>query len=127
MVIIKIQWTLVVGLVFTIIIAVFATFNVEKVPINYVFGETHWPLILVILGSVLAGFIMSFCFSAFRMLSSKRATKSLTKEFEQLRVLLNEKNAEILRLKEELKQRGASTFVEEEMPLDNELSLDRVK
>ena len=112
---------------FTIIIAVFATFNVEKVPINYVFGETHWPLILVILGSVLAGFIMSFCFSAFRMLSSKRATKSLTKEFEQLRVLLNEKNAEILRLKEELKQRGASTFVEEEMPLDNELSLDRVK
>ena len=119
-VIIKVQWTLVVGLVFTIIVAIFATVNVEKVPINYVFGETHSPLILVILGSVLAGFIMSFCFSAFRMLSIKRATKSLNKEFEQLRVLLNEKNSEILRLKEGLKQRGASPFVEEEMPIGNE-------
>ena len=116
-----------VGLIFTIIIGIFATVNVEKVPIDYVFGKAHWPLILVILGSVLAGFIMSFCFSAFRMLSSKRATKSLNKEFEQLRVLLNEKNSEILRLKDELTHRGKSTFVVEEISISNNSSMDRGK
>ena len=76
----KIQWTLVVGLIFAIIIAIFATVNVEKRSrLDYVFGEAHWPLILVILGSVLIGFIISFCFSAFRMLSSENQTKGCSK------------------------------------------------
>ena len=123
----KVQWTLVVGLIFALIIAIFATVNVEKVPIDYVFGEAHWPLILVILGSVLAGFIMSFCFSAFRMLSSKRAVKSAKKEIEQLCILLNDKNSEILRIKEELKQRGASAFVTKEIPTGGESNLDQIK
>ncbi|MGN7476752.1 LapA family protein [Solibacillus silvestris] len=116
----KVQWTLVVGLIFAIIVAVFAMVNVESVPVNYVFGEARWPLILVILGSVLIGFIISFCFSAFRMLGSKRQTKAVRKELEDTRVLLNEKDAEILRLKDELRERGASAFVIEEIPDDNE-------
>ena len=123
----KVQWTLVVGIIFAIIIAILATVNVEKVPIDYVFGEAHWPLILVILGSVLAGFIISFCFSAFRMLNSKRATKSVEKELEQLRVLLNEKDSELLRLREELKQRRASAFVTEEIPTSDKSNLDATK
>lgn len=114
----KMQWTLVVGLIFAIIIAVFATVNVGSVPINYIFGEARWPLILVILGSVLAGFIISFCFSAFRMLSAQHQTKAVKKELEQNRVVLNEKDSEILRLKEELKQRGASAFVVEDIADD---------
>ena len=122
----KIQWTLVIGLIFAIIIAIFATANVEKVPIDYVFGEAHWPLILVILGSVLAGFIISFCFSAFRILSSKRAAKSVEKEFDQLRVIINEKDSEILRLKQELKQRAASTSVNEEIPISTESNFDNM-
>jgi lipopolysaccharide assembly protein A len=123
---VKIQWTLVIGLIFAIIIAIFATVNVEKVPIDYVFGEAHWPLILVILGSVLAGFIISFCFSAFRILSSKRAAKSVEKEFDQLRVIINEKDSEILRLKQELKQRAASTSVNEEIPISTESNFDNM-
>ena len=122
----KIQWTLVIGLIFAIIIAIFATANVEKVPIDYVLGEAHWPLILVILGSVLAGFIISFCFSAFRILSSKRAAKSVEKEFDQLRVIINEKDSEILRLKQELKQRAASTSVNEEIPISTESNFDNM-
>lgn len=114
MITIKVQWTLVVGLIFAIIIAAFASVNVEKVPIDYVFGEAYWPLILVILGSVLAGFIISLCFSFFRMLSSLRETKGLKKELEQMHVLLNEKDSEILRLKEEL----TSKFFIEHNPTD---------
>ena len=112
----KIQWTLVIGLIFAIIIAIFATVNVDKVPVDYVFGEAYWPLILVILGSVLVGFIISFCFSAFRLLSSQNQTKAVRKELESARTLINEKDNEILRLKGELRDRGASAFVVEELP-----------
>lgn len=120
----KVQWTLVIGLIFAITIAVFATMNVGKVPINYIFGEASWPLILVILGSVLAGFIISFCFSAFRMLSSQHQTKAVKKELEQMRVLLNEKDSEILHLKEKLKQRGDSALVGEKIVGDFEAHRD---
>lgn len=119
----KIQWTLVIGLIFAIIIAIFATVNVDKVPVDYVFGEAYWPLILVILGSMLVGFIISFCFSAFRMLSSQNQTKAVRKELESARTLINEKDNEILRLKGELRDRGVSAFVVEELP-DTESNVD---
>ena len=119
----KIQWTLVVGLIFAIVIAIFATVNVEKVPVDYVFGEAYWPLILVILGSVLIGFIISFCFSAFRMLSSQNQTKAVRKELESARTIINEKDNEILRLKGELSDRDASVIVAEELQ-NPELNMD---
>jgi len=55
----KLQWLLLIGLVFAVIIAVFAVVNVDEVPVNYVFGEAEWPLILVILASALLGFLLS--------------------------------------------------------------------
>lgn len=123
----KIQWTLVVGLIFALFIAIFATVNVEQVPVNYVFGEASWPLVLVILGSVLIGFIISFCFSVFRMMGSKRQTKLAHKELEELRVIINEKDTEILRLKDELRDRGASALVVEELPVEIETNQDLTK
>lgn len=111
----KTQWAIVVGLIIAIIIAVFATVNVTDVPIDYVFGEARWPLILVILGSVFAGFIISFCFSAVRMIGAQRRSKQIQKELEQNRVLLNEKDTEIIRLKDELSAHGASAFVVEDI------------
>ena len=122
----NIQWTLVVGLIFAIIIAVFATVNVDSVQVNYVFGEARWPLILVILGSVLIGFIISFCFSAFRMYGGKRQTKAVRKELEAARVLINEKDAEVVRLKNELRERGASAFVTEEVPDDDAGTAEKI-
>ena len=121
----KIQWTLVVGLIFAIIIAIFATVNVDSVQVNYVFGEARWPLILIILGSVLIGFIISFCFSVFRMYGSKKQTKALQKELEAAHVLINEKDAEIVRLKNELRKRGTSGFVPEEISDNNEMPMPK--
>ncbi|MBD8037275.1 DUF1049 domain-containing protein [Solibacillus sp. A46] len=123
----KIQWTLVIGLIFAIIIAIFATVNVDSVPVNYIFGEANWPLILVILGSVLVGFIISFCFSAFRMLGSKRQSKLVKKELDDTRVLLNEKDAEILRLKEELRKRDESTLKVKEIPVEYDTNKEWTK
>ncbi|MER2028102.1 MAG: lipopolysaccharide assembly protein LapA domain-containing protein [Solibacillus sp.] len=121
----KIQWTFVVGLIFALIIAIFATVNVDSVQVNYVFGEARWPLILIILGSVLIGFIISFCFSVFRMYGSKKQTKALQKELEAAHVLINEKDAEIVRLKNELRKRGTSGVVTEEISDNNEMPMPK--
>ncbi|NEU31562.1 DUF1049 domain-containing protein [bacterium LRH843] len=53
------QWELILGLVAAIIIAIFAVINVDAVRVNYLFGTAEWPLILVILGSVLMGAIIA--------------------------------------------------------------------
>ncbi|MDT8861538.1 lipopolysaccharide assembly protein LapA domain-containing protein [Alkalihalobacillus sp. MEB130] len=52
------QWSLILGLVAAVVIAIFAVINVEAVRVNYMFGVAEWPLILVILGSVLMGAII---------------------------------------------------------------------
>ncbi len=49
------QWSLILSLVFALIVAVFAVINVEPVTVDYLFGTSEWPLILVILGSALLG------------------------------------------------------------------------
>lgn len=49
------QWTIIFALLFTLIVAIFAVINVRAVEVDYLFGTAEWPLILVILGSVLIG------------------------------------------------------------------------
>ncbi|WP_017728622.1 LapA family protein [Halalkalibacterium ligniniphilum] len=53
------QWGLILGLVAAILIAIFAVINVDAVQVNYLAGTAEWPLILVILGSVLMGSIFA--------------------------------------------------------------------
>lgn len=53
------QWGLILGLFAAILIAIFAVINVNGVRVNYLFGTAEWPLILVILGSVLMGAIIA--------------------------------------------------------------------
>ena len=55
----KIQWNLLLGLLFAIIIAIFAVINVEPVEVNYLVAKAQWPLVLVILGSALLGAAVS--------------------------------------------------------------------
>lgn len=53
------QWSLILGLLAAIVIAIFAVINVDGVRVNYLFGTAEWPLILVILGSVLMGAVIA--------------------------------------------------------------------
>ncbi|MDX1771078.1 MAG: lipopolysaccharide assembly protein LapA domain-containing protein [Planococcaceae bacterium] len=76
----KFQWSLLIGLIFAVIIAVFAVVNVETVPVNYVFGNADWPLILVILGSALLGALLSGSVAIFRSFVLQRRVKHLEKE-----------------------------------------------
>ncbi|MFX3674488.1 MAG: lipopolysaccharide assembly LapA domain-containing protein [Paenisporosarcina sp.] len=76
----KFQWSLLIGLIFAVIVAIFAVVNVDSVPVNYVFGSAEWPLILVILGSALLGALISGSVAIFRSFVLQRRVNHLEKE-----------------------------------------------
>jgi lipopolysaccharide assembly protein A len=90
----KFQWTLLLGITFALIVAVFAVINVDPVTVNYFFGESEWPLILVILSSVLMGGIIIGSVGLFRLYVVQRKVKALEKENLLLREQAEKKHAE---------------------------------
>ncbi|WP_046173931.1 LapA family protein [Domibacillus indicus] len=86
----KTQTALILGLVFALIIAIFAVLNVDPVTVNYAFGSAQWPLILVILFSVLLGGLAIFMFSLFRTMALKHQNKELIRQNEQLKKEMHE-------------------------------------
>lgn len=87
----KFQWNLILGLVFALIVAIFAVINVDPVRVNYLFGEAEWPLILVIIGSVLMGGLIVGSVGLFRLFVVQRKLKSAQKEIEILKNEAGEK------------------------------------
>ncbi|MEK4251592.1 LapA family protein [Paenibacillus sp. FSL W7-1287] len=79
----KSQWTLIVGLLFALIIAIFAVINVEAVEVNYLFGSTSTPLILVIMISTLFGGLAVGSLGMFRVFVLQRKVKQLEKQLEK--------------------------------------------
>ncbi|PAQ16381.1 hypothetical protein CD798_01950 [Bacillaceae bacterium SAOS 7] len=79
------QFNLLLGVVFALIISIFAVINVAPVTVNYLFGQAEWPLVLVILFSVLMGGVISASLSVFRTMGLKRQNKVLVHEIEQLK------------------------------------------
>ncbi|MBD7908358.1 LapA family protein [Sporosarcina gallistercoris] len=94
----KSQWMLVFGLLFALIIAVFAVFNVGKVPVDYVFGEAHWPLVLVILGSALLGALASGLFAVFRSVRTRREVNVLKRQITEKETMIANQQNEIAML-----------------------------
>ncbi|CAM3939369.1 LapA family protein [Lederbergia lenta] len=76
----KFQWTLILAIVFALIVAIFAVINVEPVTVNYLFGNAEWPLILLILGSVLMGGVITGSVGLFRIYSLQKQVKRLQAE-----------------------------------------------
>jgi putative membrane protein len=79
---VKQQWTLIFALFFALVIAVFSVINVESVPVDYVFGTTQFPLIMVILGSALAGGFVVGLFGTIRMVRQNRQIRLLQRELQ---------------------------------------------
>ncbi|TSB45690.1 LapA family protein [Alkalicoccobacillus porphyridii] len=71
------QTAFIIGIIAAIIIAVFAVINVEAVPVNYLFGTTNWPLILVILGSVFLGAAVAGALGMMRVVKLQSEVKRL--------------------------------------------------
>ncbi|MBC1211624.1 DUF1049 domain-containing protein [Listeria booriae] len=72
----KVQWQVIVGIILAIVIAVFAITNVDGVEVNFLFAKAEWPLILVILGSVLVGCLIFFCLNIVRVNALKKQVKT---------------------------------------------------
>lgn len=81
----KTQTALILGLVFALVIAIFAVINVDPVKVHYGLGSAEWPLIIVILFSVLLGGLAIFMFSLFRTIALKRRNKELLQQIEKLK------------------------------------------
>lgn len=75
----KAQTGLIMGLILALIIAVFAVINVNSVEVNLLFGTGEWPLIIVILVSVLLGAMVAGFLSMFRIYKLKAEVRRLRK------------------------------------------------
>lgn len=80
----KTQWFLIISLVFALLVAVFAVFNVEPVRVNFLFAEASIPLILVILGCTLLGGMSVASFGAVRHFKLQRKIRALEAEVKRL-------------------------------------------
>ncbi|MFZ4451899.1 LapA family protein [Salibacterium aidingense] len=73
------QTALICGLIAALIIAVFAVINVDGVEVNYLFGTAEWPLILVILGSVVMGAVITGSLGIIKVYRLQQELKHLKK------------------------------------------------
>ncbi len=76
----KRQWSIILAILFALIIAIFAVINVEPVQVDYLFGQAEWPLILIILSSVLMGGFLVALTGFIRIVTLQRKLKQLEKE-----------------------------------------------
>lgn len=112
------QSGLVLGLIFAIIISVFAMVNMESVPVNYVFGQAMWPLVLVIFGATLIGAIISASFATMRIFGLQRQVSTVKKQVEEQRQILSEKDSEILRLRNDLQEADSVRYTQRDVAGD---------
>lgn len=80
----KVQWQVIVGIILALIIAIFAVINVDPVEVNFLFAQAEWPLILIILGSVLFGCLIIFFLNITKSRGMKKKVKQLTTEKTEL-------------------------------------------
>ncbi|KYC91540.1 lipopolysaccharide assembly protein LapA domain-containing protein [Heyndrickxia sporothermodurans] len=71
----KKQWNLLLALIVVLVIAIFSVINVEPVTVNYLFGKADWPLILVIIGSVLLGALLAGLIGMMKIYQLQKALK----------------------------------------------------
>lgn len=76
----KVQASIIVAFIFALLIALFAVVNVDSVPVDYVWGQSNVPLILVIIGSALFGGLAVGLFGIVRQYKLTRRIRALEKQ-----------------------------------------------
>ncbi len=76
----KMQWSLIAGLLFALLTALFAVINVDPVKVNFYFSVISLPLILLILGCTLIGGIIVGSYGIYRQYKLQREIKRLSNE-----------------------------------------------
>ncbi|WP_125572782.1 lipopolysaccharide assembly protein LapA domain-containing protein [Levilactobacillus huananensis] len=91
----KNQWRIVVSLLLVIIVAVFALLNRGSVPVSFGFATVRWPLILLLLVSILIGAVLMILFSTISSVQRKRAYKDLEQRTTEQITKLQAENAQL--------------------------------
>lgn len=105
---------LILGLVFSLIIAIVALANTETVTVSYIFGRAEVSLILLILGSAFVGALVMGLFSLFRSIRSAFAFRELRQNQEAMQKQIIALEEEKLFLKAELNKAISVPEEEEE-------------
>ncbi|QOY36314.1 LapA family protein [Anaerobacillus isosaccharinicus] len=79
------QWGLIIGLVVALLITIFAVINMDAVTVNYMFGTAQWPLVIVIISSVLMGAILVGGVGIYQFYKLSSQLKKLQLENEELK------------------------------------------
>lgn len=78
----KRQWGTIAAIILIVIVAFFAVINVDSVPVNFGFTVVTWPLIMIILGSLLIGALATVLMSVGTTYKNKKDLKQGKKELE---------------------------------------------
>lgn len=111
----KKQWSFVGAFILLFIGAVLSVLNVDPVPVNFYFATYEWPLIIVILGSILLGALIASLLSTVKIYQETKMRKDLEKSANQAKENENERAKEleakyetqISQLKEEIRSKDA--------------------
>ncbi|ALV21128.1 MAG: lipopolysaccharide assembly protein LapA domain-containing protein [Carnobacterium sp.] len=80
----KKQWGIVVAIILVLMIALFAVVNVEAVPVNFGFTMVSWPLIMVILGSLFIGALITVLIATNSAFKTKKQIKNYKDELSKI-------------------------------------------
>lgn len=79
------QVGLILALIFSLVIAIFATVNQQPVEINYLYGRAEVPAVVVILGSAILGALVMFLLSVIRQVRANFRIRGLRNEVDELK------------------------------------------
>lgn len=127
----KKQWSIVGAIVLVLLGAILSVLNVEPVPVNFWFATYEWPLIIVILGSLLLGALIASLLSTVKiyqetkMRKDAEKTASELKENEQTRInaVKSDYETQIEELKAELKAKNEQQTINTYSAADDQNSM----
>ncbi len=91
----KNQWSVIVALLFSLLVALFAILNTEIVTINLLFRTVEISAVLIILGSAAAGALIVVFFSLVRNVQITLEMRKLKKEIKKLQEENEEKRVKL--------------------------------
>jgi lipopolysaccharide assembly protein A len=106
---------LIMGLIFSLLIAIIALANNEAVTVSYIFGRVEVSLILLIFGAAFSGALVMGLFSLFRSIRSALAFRESRRKQEALQKRIKQLEDEKIFLEAELNK---YVSVQEEMEAD---------
>lgn len=74
------QLSIIIAIILILLVALFAVANVENVPVNFGFAQASWPLIMVILGSLFIGALVTVLVSTSTTFKTRKQLKTYEKD-----------------------------------------------